>query len=181
MGKNAQLKKAGSRGVLKTVKAVRIFSSGGVVYRKEKNNILWFVRKTQPSKLYPKAHFMLPKGWIDDAGKGTPGPMASGLTKADDTSLKESALREVGEEGGIDAKIIQKLGTSFFSYIDPTHGKTLKFVTFFLMEYIKDLPEGHDGETAEVYWLPYEAAYKKLSFGGEKEMLKKAYNLMAAK
>ena len=55
----------------------------------------------------------------------------------------------------------------------------MKFVTFYLMEWQKDLPEGHDTETSEVAWLPYDEAYKKLSFSGEKQILKKAKLLLS--
>lgn len=135
--------------------------------------------KTVASDLFPNTVWRLPKGWIDDSDTwGIPGPMASGEIKADEDSLQETALREVREEGGISAKIIKKLGTSKFFYTHPTRGKILKFVTFYLMEYLKDLPEGFDEETSEIAWLEYEEAYKQLSFGGEKQMLKKAKELL---
>lgn len=121
---------------------------------------------------------MLPKGWVDDSMKDKPGPIASGKVKANLESLKKAALREVEEEAGVKGQIIEKIGTSMYSYNDPKAGKILKFVTFFLMEFIKDLPEGFGWETSEVSWLPYSEAYKTLSFGGEKQMLKKAQNLL---
>lgn len=179
MAKDTQSKKAGSSPTVLKNKSSRIFSAGGIVYRQIDNQILWFVRKTVASKLYPDQHWMLPKGWIDDAGPYKPGPMASGLIKADKKSLEDSAIREVREEGGFDAKIIKKIGTYFFSYNDPKLGKTLKFVTFFLMEYLNELPAGHDWETAEIAWLSFNEAGKILSFGGEKQMLKKAQELLA--
>ncbi|KKR72939.1 MAG: hypothetical protein UU16_C0035G0020 [Candidatus Woesebacteria bacterium GW2011_GWA2_40_7] len=55
--------------------------------------------------------------------------------------------------------------------------KIMKFVTFYLMEYLRNLPEGFDGETSEVAWLAYDEAYKRLSFTKEKEILKKAKDL----
>jgi hypothetical protein len=65
-----------------------------------------------------------------------------------------------------------------YSFTDPIRGKILKFVTFFLMEYIKDKPEGFDWETSEIAWLPFAEAYKTLSFSGEKLVLKKAEELL---
>lgn len=173
MGKNTQSQKTGSSNVLNSP-VTREFSSGGVVFKKEKGEILWLVRKTSASELYPKQYWMLPKGRIDDAESDLPGPMASGKIKADEKSLQTAALREVGEEAGVEAKIIKKIGTSMYSFTDPMVGKILKFVTFYLMEYIRDLPEGHDWETEEVRWLPFVEAKKLLSFGGEKQMLSKA-------
>ncbi|MCX6706333.1 MAG: NUDIX domain-containing protein [Candidatus Woesebacteria bacterium] len=142
-------------------KVTREFSSGGVVYRKEKNKILWLVTKSAVSDLYPKAVWRLPKGWIDEGEKA-----------------EEAALREVREEGGVEAKIIQKIETIRYFFTTSDKTKILKFVTFYLTEWAKDLPEGFDEETSEIAWLSYEEAYKKLSFSGEKQVLKKAKELL---
>jgi 8-oxo-dGTP pyrophosphatase MutT (NUDIX family) len=131
----------------------REFSSGGVVFKGE----CWLLRATSPSVLFPKVHWTLPKGQID---KGE--------------SLEGAAIREVEEETGVGAKVVKKIGTIKYFYNHPKNGNILKFVTFYLMEFVKDLPDGHDEETSEVAWLPFEEAYKKLSFGGEKQILKKA-------
>lgn len=179
MGKNTQSQKAGSGDVLKH-SVIREFSSGGVVFKKEKGQPMWLIRKTAASELYPKQYWMLPKGRIDDSSDDQPGPMASGKIKADAVSLENAALKEVREEGGIDAKIIRKIGTSMYSFTDKNVGKILKFVTFYLMEYIRDLPEGYDWETEEIAWLTFEEAKKRLSFGGEKQMLVKAKELLAS-
>jgi len=177
MGKNTQSQKARSGDVLKS-SVTREFSSGGVVFKKENGQLMWLIRKTASSELYPKQHWMLPKGRIDDSPGDAPGPMAGGLIKADAVSLENSALREVKEEGGVEAKIIKKIGTSMYSFIDPKLGKILKFVTFYLMEYVRDLPEGYSWETEEVSWLPFSEAKKRLSFSGEKQMLVKAQELL---
>ena len=158
----------------------REFSSGGIVFKKTASGVLWLIRKTSTSELYPKEYWMLPKGRIDDAEEDLPGPMASGKIKADEVSLQKAALREVGEEAGVQAAIIKKVGTSMFSFTDPVVGKVLKFVTFYLMEFTRDLPGGYGWETSEVVWLPYEEAKKQLSFGGEKEILVKAEKLLAS-
>ena len=158
----------------------REFSSGGIVFKKNTSGVLWLIRKTSASKLYPKEYWMLPKGRIDDAKGDLPGPMASGKVKADEDSLQNAALREVGEEAGVKATIIKKIGTSMFSFTDPVVGKVLKFVTFYLMEFAQDLPGGYGWETSEVAWLPFEAAKKQLSFGGEKDILVKAGELLAS-
>lgn len=179
MGKNTQPQKTRSSDVLNPM-VTREFSSGGVVFKKEKGKTLWLVRKTSKSKLYPKQHWMLPKGRVDDADGDQPEPMAKGLIKADPSSLEAAAIREVNEEGGVKAKIIKKIATSMYSFKDPNRGKILKFVTFFLMEYIKDLPEGFDWETEEVLWLDFESAKRKLSFSAEKQMLVKANELLAS-
>lgn len=169
MGKNTQQK---------ATSVSREFSSGGVVFKKEDGEILWLVTASVPSDLFPNIVWRLPKGWIDDSEKDNPGPMASGAVKADEASLRNAALREVSEEGGISARIVEKIGTHNFFYTHPVRGKILKFVTFYLMEWQNDLPEGFDGETSEIKWLPYKEAYEKLSFSREKEVLKKAKDLL---
>jgi 8-oxo-dGTP pyrophosphatase MutT (NUDIX family) len=162
-----------------TVLTSREFSSGGVVFKGDGKNVLWLVTASMPSELYPKIVWRLPKGWIDNETPDIPGPKASGKVKADEESLEKAALREVREEGGIIASIIKKIGTEKYFFNAPDKGKILKFGTFYLMEWVKDVPEGHDEETSEIVWLPFDEAIKKLSYSGEKEMLKKAEELLA--
>ena len=168
MGKNTQ-----NKAIL-----TREFSSGGVVFKKTKPETFWLIRKTSASKLFPVSHWMLPKGWLDDEGKDVPGPMASGKIQATKKVLEETATREVREEAGVEAKIIEKIGTVKFPYNHPARGRILKFVTFYLMEWKKDNPEGFDFETSEIAWLPFNKAYKTLSFSSEKSVLKKAEELL---
>ena len=73
------------------------FSSGGVVFKKKDNKILWLITLSSPSKLYPHSYWRLPKGWLDDKN-GQPGPLAKGERKAGEKELQKTALREV-EEG----------------------------------------------------------------------------------
>lgn len=136
---------------------VREFSSGGAVYKKDK----WLITRSAPSEPYPKSVWRLPKGWIDK-----------------DESAEEAALREVKEEGGVGAKIIRKIETIKYFFTTPDGDKILKFVTFYLMEWVKDYPEGFDGETSEITWLPFDKAFKKLAYSGEKQILKKAKELL---
>ena len=159
----------------KNTQSLRQFSSGGVVYRKFP--IKWLVARNNPSELYPNEIWRLQKGWIDDAPGDAPGPMTQGLVKADEKSLQKAAIREVREEGGVVAKIIKKIGTSKY-FMNFKEGRVMKFVTFYLMEYQKDALEGFGFETAEILWLPFPEAYKKLTFSNEKEFLKKARSLI---
>jgi 8-oxo-dGTP pyrophosphatase MutT (NUDIX family) len=162
---------------------LREFSSGGVVYKKinkkgSKEEILWLIAKNAPSEKYPKELWRLQKGWIDDIeGGNNPGPISSGEIKATEADLQEAAIREVREEGGVIAKIIKKIGTSKYFMIS-TRGRVMKFVTFYLMEYVKDAPEGFCFETSEVIWLPFAEAYKKLTNLNEKGIIKKAQKLL---
>lgn len=134
----------------------RAFSAGGVVFRDN----LWLVTKSSVSEKFPKSVWRLPKGTID--GKDSP---------------EETALREVEEEGGIKAEIVKKIETvkCFFNFDGK---KYLKFVTFYLMKYKEDLVGGFGFETSEIAWLPFNEAYEKLDYKGEKEVLAKAKDLI---
>ncbi|AKM83123.1 MAG: NUDIX hydrolase [Candidatus Woesebacteria bacterium GW2011_GWF1_31_35] len=144
-------------GKVKQEKIIREFSSGGVVFKKNK----WLVTKSSVSDLYPKAVWRLPKGWIDEG-----------------ETLEETAIREVKEEGGVEAKIIDKIETIKYFYSSSGKGRILKFVTFFLMEWTKDLIGGFGDETSKTIWLPFEKAYKLLSFSSEKQILKEAKEIL---
>lgn len=141
----------------KKEKLTREFSSGGCVFKNDK----WLVTKSAVSDLYPKAVWRLPKGWIDEG-----------------ETTEVAALREIKEEGGVEAKIVKRIETIKYFFNAPDKGKILKFVTFYLTEWLRDLPQGFNGETSEIAWLSYQEAYKRLSFSGEKEVLKKAKGLL---
>jgi 8-oxo-dGTP pyrophosphatase MutT (NUDIX family) len=159
----------------------REFSAGGIVFKKKDNSIFWLIAKSAPSKLYPKSVWRLPKGWLDDKNGGkNPGPLATGARKATEKILREAALKEVREEGGVEAKIIEKLGTDKYFYTQKSV-KILKFVTFYLMEWLADLPDGPDFETEKVAWLLFEKARKKLEYPREKKTLDKASLLLRNK
>ena len=169
-GKKEKVKQGRNPTKLQRSGITREFSSGGVVYKqslansvgkKEGNKTFWLITKSAASDLYPKAVWRLPKGWIDEG-----------------ESTEEAAQREVREEGGVEAEIIQKTETVKYFFVTPDKIKILKFVTFYLMQWKQDLPQGFDGETSEIAWLPYEEAYKLLSFSGEKRVLKKAKELL---
>jgi 8-oxo-dGTP pyrophosphatase MutT (NUDIX family) len=168
---------------------VREFSAGGVVYRKVKGKgqeikVLWLVAKNAPSDLYPNEIWRLQKGWIDDRDDGKhPGPISSGEVKATESDLQTGAIREVREEGGVIAKIIKKIGTTKYFLpirhtLNSTRGRVMKFVTFYLMEYTSDASEGFCFETSEILWLPITEAIQKVTHTNEKEILKKASELL---
>lgn len=162
----------------------REFSSGGVVYKNNNSlnsEILFLVSKSKPSPEYPKDNWRFPKGWIDDDGVDIPGPKASGKVKATEEDLEKTAVREVMEEGGVEAKVIKKIKTINFFYKHKTRGLTLKFVTFYLMEYIKELEEGFGFETEKVEWLNYTESIKRLTNRKEKEILTTAFNMLQSK
>ena len=90
----------------------------------------------------------------------------------------DGALREVGEEGGVEAKILGKIGTIKY-FTNSSRGKVMKFVTFYLMEYVRDLPEGFGFETEKVDWLKFKDARDRITRENEKEVLSSAQKMLA--
>jgi ADP-ribose pyrophosphatase YjhB (NUDIX family) len=164
----------------------REFSAGGVVFKKEKDengriNILWLVAKNSPNKDYPDEIWRLPKGWLDDIGKGKkPGPLATGTKRASSDQVRKAAVREVIEEGGVEAKVISKIATDNYFYTDKEKNKVAKFVTYFLMEWRQDCKDGFGEETEEVRWLDHKKAKERLSYAREKNILEKAKAILDA-
>lgn len=144
---------------------IREFSAGGVVFKKakslilntesKKNDVLWMV--VQHSGYL---------GWI----------FPKGHVEKGETS-EEAALREVKEETGIEAKIIQKIGETQYFYTREGE-KRFKTAKFFLMEYVSGDGKEHDLETSAIEWLSYDEALKKLTFKDEKKILEKASVLL---
>ena len=141
----------------------REFSAGGIVSRKfpmtnGQYQMKWLLAKSSPSELFPNSIWRFPKGWIDDKEEGKfPGVIASGEKKATEEDLQTAALREVREEAGVESKIIEKIGTETYFY-KVKDERIMKFVTFYLMEWVLDLPEGFGFETSQVGWFEFDEA-----------------------
>lgn len=140
---------------------------------------MWLATASNPSLEYPKVVWRLPKGWLDDIENGLkPGPLASGEKRATEEELQQNALKEIREEGGIEAKVIKKIGTEKYFYTDKRHGPTLKFVTFYLTEWLSDTHDGFGSETSEVKWLTFPDARRQLTYSGEKKILDSAKEML---
>jgi len=122
-----------------------------VVFRREPEGILWLVVKPKGSE-----QWRFPKGKIE---KGE--------------NSAQAALREVKEEGGVEARILNKIGSIKYFYVQNGQ-KIFKTVTFYLMEYIQESQEGFCWETEEIAWLPLEEVKEKLAFKNEKGILEEA-------
>jgi 8-oxo-dGTP pyrophosphatase MutT (NUDIX family) len=86
---------------------------------------------------------------------------------------EETALREVAEETGVEARLVRKLGDIRYVYTWAGE-RVFKVVSFYLLRYSKgrlgDLPPATAHEVAEVRWLPLDEAPKLLAYKGEREM-----------
>ena len=136
-------------------KVKREFSAGGVVFRREPEGILWLVVKPKGSE-----QWRFPKGKIEKGENST-----------------DAALREVKEEGGAEAKILGKIDSIKYFFVQEGQ-KVFKTVTFYLMEYIQEAQGGFCWETEEIAWLPFEEAKEKLAFKNEKGVLEKGREIL---
>ncbi|CAN5597605.1 NUDIX hydrolase [soil metagenome] len=94
-------------------------------------------------------------------------------------SLERAAEREVREETGLAADLVQRLGEVRYWY---TLGgeRVQKTVVFFLFRYRSGSVADHDDEVLCADWIPLEEAVGLLSYKGEKEMAAKALALSSA-
>jgi 8-oxo-dGTP pyrophosphatase MutT (NUDIX family) len=146
----------------------REFSAGGVLVRRLGGR--WMLAAIRPGGK-PPGLWALPKGRIDEGETG-----------------EATALREVAEETGAHGRSLGKLGDVKYVFTwppKPAEGERIfKVVSFFLIRYeggrLGDIPEEFRHEVAEAKWLPLEEAPRLLAYGGERDMARKAIDLLAA-
>jgi 8-oxo-dGTP pyrophosphatase MutT (NUDIX family) len=129
------------------------FSAGGVVMNAA-NEIVVIVptrRAADGSKV-----LALPKGHPD----GEESPL-------------EAALREVREEAGVEAEVVASLGEVRYWY--QRGGRRIaKVVEFFLLRYVSGDLGDHDHEVEVARWIPATEAAEKLTYAGERDMVRRA-------
>jgi 8-oxo-dGTP pyrophosphatase MutT (NUDIX family) len=103
----------------------------------------------------------LPKGHLD--GDETP---------------EQAARREVGEEAGVTAELVDELGEVIYRY-ERRGRRIAKTVRFYLFEYRSGSVEDHDHEIEEARWMPLEQAARELTYAGEREMVQRALSRSA--
>jgi 8-oxo-dGTP pyrophosphatase MutT (NUDIX family) len=94
-----------------------------------------------------------------------------------------TALREVAEETGVEARLVEKLGDVRYVYVWDGE-RIFKVVSFYLLRYSRgrlgDLPAETAHEVDETRWLPLAEAPTLLAYKGEKEMADKAISSLGA-
>jgi 8-oxo-dGTP pyrophosphatase MutT (NUDIX family) len=103
----------------------------------------------------------LPKGHLD--GDETP---------------EQAAQREVAEEAGVTAELVDELGDVTYRY-ERRSRRIAKTVRFFLFQYVSGSVEDHDHEIEEARWMPLEQAARELTYEGEREMVQRALSRSA--
>lgn len=154
----------------------REISAGGVVYtdarsvprlkrrgKKAQDQIYILLIKPSGKTHDQERKWTFPKGLMDDR----PG-----------MSVEDVAVAEVKEEGGVEAKIIEKLGSLKYTY--KWEGKNIfKIVTWYLMEYVSGDPKDHDFEVAEAGWYELSEAEKMIGYKTDVELFKKVKKLLS--
>ncbi|HET7182885.1 MAG TPA: NUDIX hydrolase [Candidatus Limnocylindrales bacterium] len=101
--------------------------------------------------------------------KGTPDP---------GETIEETALREVGEETGLEVRIVAPLPSIEYAFVqDGT--RIHKTVHYFLMQPTGGDLARHDHEFERVRWIAFEEAGALLSFATERELVATAADRLA--
>lgn len=139
-----------------TNKPNREYSAGGIVYKKQNDQLLILLIRTSGTTAQERDNvWTFPKGHINEG-----------------ESDEIAAIREVREESGVNAKIIQNLGKSQYSFISHKQ-KIDKMVSWYIMEYISGSIDDHDDEVAEVKWLDINEVSAQLIYQLDKDNLEK--------
>jgi 8-oxo-dGTP pyrophosphatase MutT (NUDIX family) len=93
-------------------------------------------------------------------------------------SPAEAAKREVREETGVEAELVEKLGDIQYWYVREGQ-RVRKVVSFFLFRYSSGSVADHDHEVEEALWIPLEDAPARLAYKGEREMAESALSRLA--
>ncbi len=125
----------------------REFSAGGIVIRRFRGRPFAAAIRTKGGTV-----LALPKGHAE------PGEAPA-----------EAAAREVREETGLEATLVDKLGDIRYWYVRGDE-RVLKTVAFFFFRYRSGSLRDHDREVEAAEWIPLEDAPRRLAYRGEREM-----------
>lgn len=142
------------------IRTVEQISAGGAAFRRSGDELEVAVVAVNPS-----GRWQLPKGIVDDGE--TP---------------EQAAVREVREEAGVEAEIVELVEKVEYWYFGTNKGERVrfhKFVYFYLMKYVAGDVADHDHEVVEARWVKIDEAIKMLAFKSEKETIEKAKDLIA--
>lgn len=132
-------------------------SAGGLVVRKKGSRPQICLVSKKGGRVWA-----FPKGRVDE-----------------DEKLEETAVREVLEETGHLATVIDKLDhIEYYFYLKENNTFYHKTVTFFLMKVTQENARQRDEEADSVGWYDAGVAKKKLSYLNEKKILAKAESLL---
>jgi 8-oxo-dGTP pyrophosphatase MutT (NUDIX family) len=109
---------------------------------------------------------------ITPAGRSKVRTLPKGGAHAGETA-ETTALREVREETGVRARVVERLGNVEYTYRRGGR-RIFKTVAFYLCDYISGDTADHDDEVDEARWIPLERARTELSYPGERRIVERA-------
>ncbi|HEY1712021.1 MAG TPA: NUDIX domain-containing protein [Solirubrobacteraceae bacterium] len=113
--------------------------------------------------------------------RGADGRRVLGLPKGHldgDETPEQAAQREVAEETGVAAELVEELGDVRYRY-ERRGRRVVKIVRFYLFSYVSGSVDDHDHEIEEARWIPLEQAARDLTYAGEREMVERALSRSA--
>jgi 8-oxo-dGTP pyrophosphatase MutT (NUDIX family) len=146
---------------------VREFSAGGLVCRRVRGE--WTVclagRRIHPGS---DLVWILPKGHVEEG-----------------EHMEETALREVREETGLEAEIVDRLGDVTYWYVrherEGGTARIFKRVRFFLMLFRGGRFADRDEEMDDVRWFSLDRAETMLAYANERALMARACELLAGR
>ncbi|MFE6610134.1 MULTISPECIES: NUDIX hydrolase [Amycolatopsis] len=132
-------------------------SAGGLVVDAERANAALIGRLDRHGRLL----WSLPKGHIEDG-----------------ETVEQTAVREVKEETGISAQVLQPLGTIDYWFVAERR-RVHKTVHHFILESTGGELSDEDVEVTEVAWVPLADLETKLAYSDERKLVRKAKELFA--
>jgi 8-oxo-dGTP pyrophosphatase MutT (NUDIX family) len=145
-------------GAVVRLRATTATSAGGIVVRHESGQA-WLVVGSRRRER---------DGWTWTLPKGTP---KSGETR------EETALREVGEETGLEVRITGPLDSIEYWFVQSGQ-RIHKTVHYFMMEPIGGDLANHDHEFEQVRWITFAEAGSMLTFETERTLVARAAGLV---
>jgi 8-oxo-dGTP pyrophosphatase MutT (NUDIX family) len=142
------------------------FSAGGIVFKKQKTDsgkpkTVWLISQHSQHK-----GWVFPKGLIGDTIK--------------EESKEDTAVREVKEETGIDARIMTELPSPVQYWYQFKGEKIFKTVYFYLMKHLGGDFENRDHEMMDVKWATEEEVKKTLTYDNDKKAFEEALKVFKA-
>lgn len=136
------------------------FSAGGVVYKKDDTTGIFKILIAQHSQHHG---WVFPKGLIGDTNKKE--------------NKEETAVREVEEETGAKAHILEELTPVTYWY-QLEGNKIKKTVYYFVMEYLRGDITKHDFEMENVEWASVTEVENRLTYDSDKKVWKEARRVL---
>lgn len=131
------------------------FSAGGVLYRHGDEGVEVVLVGRRRERLWA-----LPKGKPDG-----------------DEDVRQTALREVREETGIEARIEETIGEVTYWYTGPDGLRVHKKVIYFLMQPVGGDMDAHDHEFDDVVWVHLSEAERLLTHRNQLHILRRVAEL----